>query len=70
MKSLQKCNLILSHSLAESINLNRAAELMGVPWLDLRTRFLRLGIPLRVTSANLEDLMSEVEAAAEWSKAG
>ena len=66
----QKCNLILSHYLAESINLNRAAELMGVPWLDLRTRFLRLGIPLRVKPANLEELMSEVEAAAEWSKAG
>jgi hypothetical protein len=66
----QKCNLILSHYLAENINLNRSAELLGIPWLDLRTRFLRLGIPLRVAPTNLEELTSEIEGASEWSKAG
>ena len=66
----QKCNLILSHYLAESINLNRAAELLGIPWLDLRTRFLRLGIPLRVAPVNLEEFTSEIGAASDWSKTG
>ena len=66
----QKCNLILSHYLAESINLNRAAELLGFPWLDLRTRFLRLGIPLRMAPTDLEDLASEIKGASDWGKTG
>lgn len=66
----QKCNLILSHYLAENINLNRTAELLGIPWLDLRTRFLRLGIPTRTAPADIDDLITEVENASEWGGVG
>jgi hypothetical protein len=58
----QKYDLIISHYLAESINLNRASELFGIPWLDLRTRFLRLGIPLRSAPASIEKARAEIES--------
>ncbi len=40
-------NLVLAHYLAGAVSLGRVAELLGLPWLDLRTRFLRLDVPLR-----------------------
>ena len=33
---------VLSHYLSRSISLARAAKLLGIPWLELRTRCLRL----------------------------
>lgn len=43
----ERYDLVLSHYLAAAISLGRAAEALGLPWLDLRTRFLRLDVPLR-----------------------
>ena len=62
----QKYNLVISHYLAECININRAAELLDIPWLDLRTRFLRIGIPLRSAPANIEEARAEIEEAGKW----
>jgi hypothetical protein len=39
--------LVLAHYLASAISLGRAGELLDIPWLELRTRFLRLDIPVR-----------------------
>ncbi len=39
-------DLVLAHYLAGAIGLERAAELLGLTWLDLYTRFLRLDVPL------------------------
>ena len=36
-----RCDLVLGHYLGESISLGRAAELLKIPWPDLRARFLR-----------------------------
>jgi len=40
-------DLIVAHYLAGEISLGRAAELLNTSWLDLRTRCIRLDVPLR-----------------------
>ena len=48
------------------ISLGRAAELLRLPWLDLRTRFLRLDIPLLVGPDQLDDVLDEISAIKAW----
>jgi predicted HTH domain antitoxin len=48
------------------INLGKAAELLGVTELELRRRFIDLGIPLRVGPADLAEARAEVEAVRAW----
>jgi hypothetical protein len=59
-------DLILAYYLADEIGLSRAAELLGLPWLDLRTRFLRLDVPLRPAPADLSEAQADVANAAAW----
>lgn len=59
-------NLVIAHYLAGAISLSRAAELLDLPWLDLRTRFLRLDVPLRTAPTDLDEARADVEAAAAW----
>ena len=47
----EKVEIIMTYYLAEAITLGRAAEMLGIPMLDLRTRFLRLDVPLRESPA-------------------
>ena len=61
-------NLVLAHYLAGAISLGRAAELMDLPWLDLRTRFLRLDVPLRTAPADLAQARADVEAVEAWAQ--
>jgi len=56
-------NLVLAHYLAGAISLGRAAELLEFPWLDLRTRFLRLDVPLRTAPSDVTEAQADVEAA-------
>jgi len=48
------------------INLGKAAELLGLAELELRQRFIELGVPLRVGSADLAEARAEVEAVRAW----
>jgi hypothetical protein len=64
--SQARYNLVLSYYLAGAINLGRAAELLDLPWLDLRTRCLRLDVPLRIAPADLAEVRADVETAANW----
>ena len=48
------------------INLGKAAELLGVTELELRQRFIELGIPLRVGPADHAEARAEVEAIRAW----
>ena len=48
------------------INLGKAAELLGLSELELRDRFIELGIPLRIGPADLADARAEVEAVRAW----
>lgn len=59
-------DLVLGFYLAGAISLGRAAELLELPWLDLRTRFTRLDVPLRQGPADLDEAQAEVESAASW----
>jgi hypothetical protein len=61
-------NLILAHYLAGAISLGRAAELLELPWLDLRTRFQRLDVPLRVAPSDLQEAQLDAEVAEEWAE--
>ncbi len=48
------------------INLGKAAELLGMPELELRDRFIELGIPLRIGSADLAEARAEAQAVRAW----
>ena len=62
-------NLVMAHYLADSISLARAAELLGLTWLDLRTRCLRLDIPLRMAPADRAEAETDVAVAKLWKPA-
>lgn len=49
--------------LAMEINLGKAAELLGLHRLELQKHFHRLGVPLRLGPATLEEAWAEIEAA-------
>lgn len=67
LDDLQACyDLVFAHYLAGSISLARAAELLGLPWLALRTRCQRLNVPLRTAPGDAEEAARDVAAAAEW----
>ena len=50
----------------EQINLGKAAGSLDLTELELRQRFIDLGIPLRVGPANLAEARSETEAVRAW----
>jgi hypothetical protein len=68
--SQARYDLVLAHYLAGAISLGRAAELLNLPWLDLRTRFLRLEVPLRTAPATLEEARADAETARAWGRPG
>jgi predicted HTH domain antitoxin len=61
-------DLVMAHYLAGAISLGRAAELLDLDWLDLRTRCLRLDVPLRTAPVDLSEATADVEAADSWAK--
>jgi predicted HTH domain antitoxin len=63
----ERYNLVLAHYLAGAISLGRAAELLELPWLDLRSRFARLDVPIRAAPADLAEAQADVEVARAWS---
>ncbi len=54
----------------EQINLGKAAELLGVTEVELRQRFIQLGVPLRIgpadASGEFAEARAEVEAVRAW----
>ena len=50
----------------KQINLGKAAELLHMTELELRHRFIELGIPLRIGPADLAEARAEVEAMRAW----
>ena len=48
------------------INLGKAAELLELTELELRDRFIELGIPLRIGPADLAEARAEVGAMRAW----
>ncbi|MGC9332593.1 MAG: hypothetical protein ACP5JJ_00475 [Anaerolineae bacterium] len=64
----ERFDLVLAHYLAGSISLGRAAELLELPWLDLRTRFQRLDVPSRVAPIDVDEAKLDVEEAEKWAR--
>ena len=62
----EQTNLVLAHYLAGGISLSRAAKLLQLPWLDLRTRFLRLDIPLRTAHRDADEIATDLRNAADY----
>jgi len=62
----ERYNQVIAHYLAGAISLSRASELLDLSWLDLRTRFLRLDVPLRTAPSDLDEARADVETAAAW----
>jgi predicted HTH domain antitoxin len=58
--------LVTSAYLDQQVNLGKAAELLGLHELELREKFLQLGIPLRYGPATVEETEAEVAALHEW----
>jgi predicted HTH domain antitoxin len=48
------------------INLGKAAELLDLSEVELRQRFVELGIPLRLGPANLDEAKAEINAVRAW----
>ena len=57
---------VMAYYLAGSISLGRAAELLGTSWLDLRTRCLRLDVPLPAAPATPVEAQADLEMALRW----
>ena len=55
-------NLVIASYLDGDISLGRAAELLKLSSLDLRERFNRVGIPLRLGPASIEEARAEFQA--------
>ena len=55
-------SLVVSAYLDEEINLGKAAEMLGLHELELRDRFIDLGIPLRVGPADKAEAQAEAQA--------
>lgn len=58
--------VVLSAYLDREINLGKAAELLGMHELELRDRFVELGVPVRWGSENLAEARAEVAALDCW----
>jgi hypothetical protein len=63
----ERYNRVLAHYLGGAISLARAAELLELSWLDLRTRCLRLDIPLRNAPTDLAEAKEDIDTAMKWS---
>ena len=58
--------VVVSAYLEHEINLGKAAELLGMHELELRDRFIQLGIPLRIGPADVAEAQAEVDAMRSW----
>ncbi len=59
-------SLVVSAYLDEEINLGKAAELLDLHELELRERFISLGIPLRIGPADQAEARAEAQALSNW----
>jgi hypothetical protein len=62
----EQYDLVIAHYLAGDISLGRAAELLRLPWVDLRTRLARLDVLRPMAPANIDEAQTDVANAAAW----
>lgn len=59
-------SLVVTAYLDEEINLGKAAEMLNLHELELRQRFIDLGIPLRIGASTEGEAVAEAQAIASW----
>jgi prevent-host-death family protein len=57
---------VIAHYLAGALSLGRAAELLELPWADLRARLGRLGLPILLGPETVDELRAEIDAVEKW----
>ncbi len=58
--------MVVNAYLDQQINLGKAAELLQMQELELRERFINLGIPLRIGPADMTEARAEIETLRSW----
>ncbi len=67
--SQERYNVVIAHYLAEAISTGRAAELLGIPWIDLRERFRRLDVPIHLGPPSIEEARQELNTLSKHTRA-
>jgi hypothetical protein len=66
--SQARYNRAMQYYLAEQCSSGRMAELLEIPWIDVRERFHRLGVPLFLESSALDEVRKDAENARKWAE--
>lgn len=69
MSAQERYNRAMQYYLSKQCSTGRMAELLEIPWIDLRERFNRLGAPLFLGPANIEEAREEAANARKWAEA-
>jgi predicted HTH domain antitoxin len=64
----ERYDQVIAHYLAGALSLGRAAELLDLPWADLRARLSRLGLPILLGPETIDELRAEIDAVSKWEK--
>ena len=66
MSSQARYNRAMDYYLAEECSTGRMAELLQIPWLDMRERFNRLGVPLFFGPTSIEEAREEFNTLSKY----
>jgi len=66
----ERYNVVMAHYLAGAISTGRTAELLGLPWIELRERFHRLDVPIHLGSNSVEEARQELNSLRKYSTPG
>jgi len=66
----ERYNVVMAHYLAGAISTGRTAELLGLPWIELRERFRRLDVPIHLGSSSVEEARQELNSLLKHSTPG
>jgi prevent-host-death family protein len=66
----ERYNVVMAHYLAGAISTGRTAELLGLPWIELRERFRRLDVPIHLGSNSVEEARQELNSLRKYSTPG
>lgn len=59
-------DLVLGHYLSVHLSLAKAGELLGMTSHEIRSRLVRLGIPLRVGPSSADEVRNEIDTIENW----
>jgi len=68
LSSQARYNRAIQYYLSEQCSTGRMAELLEVPWIDMRERFHRLGVPLFLGSTTVDEARQDAENARKWAE--